>query len=1379
MNQTIKTTVVGALACGLSILVAHSQAFYCGNSSQGGLGGPPPPTCTAPPPSSSPASSGPGIGVPAGAGLTPISTPPSGGGWGGLGAVSVGAGGGNNFRAFTGNAQRTMLDLQVWGGVGEHPLAFRRIYNTRVSGGSFRFGRNGWRHGYEWDMGYDWYGRLQIIYPDGTANIFADGGDGTYHSTAAVTDYLVHDGNLYDLKTPKGWTYRFAELQDENSATFYQMQGFWDSQQNFYAFTYDSSNRVTQVTEPAGRWLQFAYTNDCLSQVTASDGRSVTLQYSMVAGTITAEEYVALTGVTYPDGTAATYTYVQTHPWHPLLLDTMVDPRLIDSKMAQLKYWYLQQETPAWYPWGFISKEINLVTGDNLAQLSAGSEPGLGVVTYPGGSQQSFDFALPSPWPGYVFGFTVQPQKSTDAAGNQTAYTYDQDGTGFMSAKTNAAGNPTAYTYTPLGNYLTITHPDGGVEQWTRNANEQVLDYTDPAGGVTTYQRDTNGTITRIDFPDTTFETFAYNTFGQVTNHTLRNTGVEMFAYDTRGLRTSSTDPVGSVTTYSYDAYDRLVALTDARTNTTSYEYNDRGQITRVIYPDSTSRGLSYDLFGRKTSETNEVGGVSTWTFNELGQMLTATDPLGRTNSYDYSLGGPGGSCCGGTGANLPTRITSPGGSVTFIEYDSMDRRISVTTAFNDTNAAATELFFYDALGNLTNRVDALGKSWQMAYDSRNRVSAAADPLGNVTQWTYDAAGNKTAEIRADGSTTTFTYDALNRLVATTNALGQVTRRAYDTAGHLVQLTDANGSVTTWQYDVFGRQTQKRYADNTGDDFTYDAVGNLLTQQNAAGQVQTFTLDARNRIIASAWSDDTTGTLRAYDASGRLTYLSNAVSVLTHTYDLAGQLTSETQTVSDQAARTVTYTYDLNGRRETLAYPSGSVATNAYTPRGQLASITLNGPPPLATFGYDLAGHRVSRALENGTTSLFTYDDAGHLTALLHHLSGTTLARLDYGYNTVGNRTNRAESLNDLDPAVNDLYSYDSTDQVTGVTYGSGRVVGYQYDPLGNLTQKVDNGTAANYTANSLNQYTYINSQALSYDAKGNLLQRPGWAYTWDAHNRLRSAAPASPHSGSLRLTFSYDGRNRCAIRRTYTWTEGAWQWTTTLYLTYSDWNLLEERDSEGTLAAAYVHGPGVDDVVARLTPTSTLYYHADAQHSTVAVTGAQGDVLERYTYDIFGLPTVRDGASYATLTATAVGNRLLFQGREWLAEVKLSDHRNRLYSPEMQRWLNRDPIGERGGVNLSCFVSNGPINAFDPFGLHTEADCADDREGCYDLCREMPGRTSWERYLKTACWAGCQATYALCVATSDLGLACLAIGGVIIGIILIPEVTIPALIAL
>ena len=41
-----------------------------------------------------------------------------------------------------------------------------------------------------------------------------------------------------------------------------------------------------------------------------------------------------------------------------------------------------------------------------------------------------------------------------------------------------------------------------------------------------------------------------------------------------------------------------------------------------------------------------------------------------------------------------------------------------------------------------------------------------------------------------------------------------------------------------------------------------------------------------------------------------------------------------------------------------------------------------------------------------------------------------------------------------------------------------------------------------------------------------------------------------------------------------------------------------------------------------------------------------------------------------------------------------------RSYSPELGRWINRDPIGEKGGANLYEFVRNEPIDAFDPLGL-------------------------------------------------------------------------------
>ncbi len=42
-----------------------------------------------------------------------------------------------------------------------------------------------------------------------------------------------------------------------------------------------------------------------------------------------------------------------------------------------------------------------------------------------------------------------------------------------------------------------------------------------------------------------------------------------------------------------------------------------------------------------------------------------------------------------------------------------------------------------------------------------------------------------------------------------------------------------------------------------------------------------------------------------------------------------------------------------------------------------------------------------------------------------------------------------------------------------------------------------------------------------------------------------------------------------------------------------------------------------------------------------------------------------------------------------------------RFYSPDLGRWINRDPMGEQGGENLYAFVLNNPIDLTDPLGLH------------------------------------------------------------------------------
>jgi RHS repeat-associated protein len=236
--------------------------------------------------------------------------------------------------------------------------------------------------------------------------------------------------------------------------------------------------------------------------------------------------------------------------------------------------------------------------------------------------------------------------------------------------------------------------------------------------------------------------------------------------------------------------------------------------------------------------------------------------------------------------------------------------------------------------------------------------------------------------------------------------------------------------------------------------------------------------------------------------------------------------------------------------------------------------------------------------------------------------------------------------------------------------------------------------TTVSYAVNSLNQpvrrslgeggYTNANV-TLRYDANGNLTNDSVWAYSYDYENRLSSAS-----SGTTNITYTYDTLGRL-IRRTG---NGV---TNRFY--YAGWQLIEERGTGPGLPAKYVVGPGLDEPIRMTRGGTNYYYHTDGLGSVTEVTTNGGFVVEQYTYDVYGAPTIKNGSG-TVITNSAIGNRLMFTARDRDPDAGLYNYRFRYYNPALGRFVQPDPLGIFAGNNLYSYAENNPTGDRDPLGL-------------------------------------------------------------------------------
>ena len=158
----------------------------------------------------------------------------------------------------------------------------------------------------------------------------------------------------------------------------------------------------------------------------------------------------------------------------------------------------------------------------------------------------------------------------------------------------------------------------------------------------------------------------------------------------------------------------------------------------------------------------------------------------------------------------------------------------------------------------------------------------------------------------------------------------------------------------------------------------------------------------------------------------------------------------------------------------------------------------------------------------------------------------------------------------------------------------------------------------------------------------------------------------------------------------------------------YDGWNLIQETTTtdSGESTEYYVWGldlsgslqgaGGIGGLLMRQMDSGEFLYLYDANGNVGQLVDAStGSLAAQYEYDPFGNTIVANGSE-------AGSNPFRFSTKYFDEETGLSYYGYRYYSPELGRWINRDPIKEDGGLNLYGFVGNGPINKFDLLGLAT-----------------------------------------------------------------------------
>ena len=967
--------------------------------------------------------------------------------------------------------------------------------------------------------------------------------------------------------------------------------------------------------------------------------------------------------------------------------------------------------------------------------------------------------------------FGVAIGQSTMLSGQQTpfsssSYTYDNhvgiagkaDPRLTESVETDAL---TGIAATVSYSYDSYDLPVSTITERSVNGGDGIQSVT-----LTGYSNSVSPTLYLLGTPASVIET--KGTLASKTEYTLdslkRPTRTKAYTGTVSGGNTAwhlTSDRIVTYDAHGNVTSDRTSAYGATTYNESTYAYDNAGRyITASTDPlDRTTTYLSYNKYGQPTQERDWLNRRTVNSYDTWGNLISKTDPDStvtvQTKTWSTS-GEPGLYCVSKTVTGQPD---------TKVWYDALGREVRsankrfdgswqyVTTEYNGrgrlsrtslpykntaTGPTLWNTYEYDSYNRPIRLSEASGKqtTWSYSGTSTTMVkdslvtTSTTDTEGNVVR-VVDTGGTIDYSLRDDGQpsaviltygtapnqqtvTTTFQYDSYGRRTAIIDPSAGTRTDAYtDNAdgSSSVAHTGPNGTVTT-NYDRFGRVTSvTRPEFNTS--YTYgttlydSSYGKLLSETSTNGTSKSFTYDGYGRPITETEHADSTNWLRR-----------------TYTYGAGSNIASINYTTQDGSITTETYTY-ANGHNTAIsATGSGNATFNVFTLTGENAlgqptSVTTGGAT--REYGYTSAGIPSMRRIRNtynNTVQQFTYTYASASGNMLSRIDAVMGIQETFSYDAQNRLRSATETWEEWTP-MDYLY------ETAATSFNSkGNVISRTYDGQLSLNISYDN---------NLNPYEATSA------SNGDPMEG-GYSYTMLGPSITTTSfdrpASVSPGTETTYLTYKYNASGE-KVKSTMD-DAGFGIHMNRYYLGGVYEKDANTADSVTQSAERLFLGGTAYDAPMVLVKNAYVNDGAwtpynigrDVQGSITEVLTANGDVVEQFRYDPWGVqlmvapidscaveavdsldlnlePVMVDSLAVPELWQMAgvsmyVGSHG-YTGHEHIYGLGIINCNARLYDPVLGRFLAPDPLiqdpASTQNFNRYSYCLNNPLKYTDPEG--------------------------------------------------------------------------------